>query len=156
MIRVSRYDAYQYLAWLRLKTGRDDRLPSEAEWEYADRAGTTTQFRWEGHCDGCSSPWDRTGTAPVGSFAPNPFGLHDVSGNVSEWVEDCCHPNYDGAPNDGSAWKTGDEKCAFFGETRGGSWGDRPVLLTLSHHTCMRPSDRISTNGFRVVRTLDR
>ena len=92
-------------------TGRPYRLLSEAEWEYAARAGTTTAYSWgdeigknNANCNGCGSEWDSRRTAPVGSFAPNQFGLYDMHGNVWEWVEDCLHDNYKGAPEDGSAW----------------------------------------------------
>ena len=105
-------DAQAYVRWLNRETGERYRLPSESEWEYAARAGTTTPWYW-GHrvedlCEyangstpdnGCDDGWERT--APVGSFRPNGFGLHDMSGNVKEWVEDCRHRNYDGAPRDG-------------------------------------------------------
>lgn len=144
--RVNRYDAYQYLAWLRQKTGRDYRLPSEAEGEYASRAGTDTLFPW--------GNYRRTGGGRrdlVGRHPPNAFGLHDTVGLVSEWVEDCCHPDYDGAPNDGSAWKTGGVKCRIFGVTRGGNWSDGPRQYS---QMCIRPSDRIGTVGFRVAVTV--
>ena len=83
----------------------------EAEWEYAARSGTATRYSWgpgvgkgNANCDGCGSRWDLQQTAPVGSFKPNAFGLYDMHGNVWEWVEDVWHPNYRGAPIDGSPW----------------------------------------------------
>ena len=93
------------------------RLPSESEWEYAARAGTITKYSWgnqighnQANCDGCGSRWDDDRTAPVGAFAPNAFGLHDMHGNVWEWVEDCLNDSYYGAPTTGDAWGSG--KCA--------------------------------------------
>ena len=107
-------------------TGKPYRLLTEAEWEYAARAGTTTAYFWgdeigkgNANCDGCGSQWDDKQTAPVGSFAANAFGLYDMAGNVWEWVQDCYHDNYDGAPTDGSAWTSGD--CSLR-VVRGGSW----------------------------------
>src|SRR5262245_26537709 len=103
-------DANQYARWLSRLTGKAYRLLTEAEWEYAARAGTTTQFYWgddagknNANCGGCGSNWDNKQTAPVGSFKPNAFGLYDMAGNVWEWVEDVWHNNYEGAPTDGSA-----------------------------------------------------
>lgn len=96
VVNVSADDAMAYASWLAEQTGRHYRLPSEAEWEYAARAGTTTRYSWGneiGHnranCDGCGSRWDYVKTAPVGSFAANTWGLHDMHGNVEEWVQDC-------------------------------------------------------------------
>ncbi|MEJ1959438.1 MAG: SUMF1/EgtB/PvdO family nonheme iron enzyme [Nitrosomonadales bacterium] len=90
-------DAHAYIDWLSRKTGKHYRLPSEAEWEYAARAGSTTPFFWgkevgTGHanCDGCGSQWGGKGTSPVGSFPPNAFGLYDMLGNAWQWVEDKC------------------------------------------------------------------
>ena len=104
-------DAQAYVAWLAAQTGAAYRLPSEAEWEYAARAGSVTKYHWgdgiganHANRDGCGSQWDNLGTSPIGSFAPNAFGLHDMNGNVSEWVADCWNGGYRGAPSDGSAW----------------------------------------------------
>jgi formylglycine-generating enzyme required for sulfatase activity len=111
VISVSWNDAKAYVAWLSKMTGKDYRLPTEAEWEYAARAGTTTAYYWgdeigenNTNCNGCGSELGGKQTAPVGSFAPNAFGLYDMFGNVWDWVEDCYHNNYQGAPTDGSAW----------------------------------------------------
>ena len=116
VINVSWGDAQEYVAWLSKETGKSYRLLTEAEWEYAARAGSTTNYSWgddirkEGkvmaNCNGCGSEWDNQKTAPVGSFAANAFGLHDMHGNVWELVEDCWSENYDGAPVDGSARTT--------------------------------------------------
>jgi len=107
VINITFEDALQFIAWLSKKTGKPYRLPSEAEWEYADRAGTGTDF-WFGddvgenkaNCKDCYSEWSAWGTAPVGSFPPNPFGLHDTVANVFEWVQDCWNPDHKGAPTD--------------------------------------------------------
>jgi formylglycine-generating enzyme required for sulfatase activity len=110
VIYVGWDDAKQYVAWLGKVTGKPYRLLSESEYEYATRAGTTTAYPWgndigknNANCNGCGSKWDNIQTAPVDSFAPNKFGLYDMVGNVFEWVEDCAHGNYQGAPTDGSA-----------------------------------------------------
>ena len=104
VMNVSWDDAQQYVAWLSTRTGKTYRLLSEAEWEYAARAGTSTAYFWgneigngNANCNGCGSQWDHRRTAPVGSFAPNAFGLHDMHGNVWEWVQDCMHEDYNGA-----------------------------------------------------------
>ena len=111
VINVTWDNAQQYVAWFSKMTGQRYRLLTEAEWEYAARAGTMTAYFWgdeigTGHanCASCGSQWDNSGPAPVGSFKPNAFGLHDMHGNVWEWVKDCYHDNYNGAPADGSAW----------------------------------------------------
>ena len=108
MIEVTWDDAHQYVAWLSKMTGEPYRLLTEAEHEYARRAGTTTAYPWgddigtnKANCDGCGSQWDNKQTAPVGSFAPNGFGLFDMVGNVWEWVDYYYHQNYDGALTDG-------------------------------------------------------
>ena len=127
VINVTWDDAKRYVAWLSRMTGKPYRLLTEAEWEYAARAGTQTAYSWgdeigkgNANCDGCGSQWDNKQTAPVGSFAANAFGLYDMHGNVWEWVEDCFHDNYEGAPDDGSAW-TADGDCNSR-VLRGGSW----------------------------------
>ena len=111
MINVSWDDAKAYVAWLSKKTGKTYRLLTEAEYEYATRAGTQTAYPWgndigenNANCRGCGSQWDGKQTAPVGSFSPNGFGLYDMVGNVGQWTEDCYHDSYNGAPADGSAW----------------------------------------------------
>jgi formylglycine-generating enzyme required for sulfatase activity len=110
-INVTYEDARRYAAWLSRITGKPYRLLSEAEYEYAARAGTSTSYPWgdsigqnNADCGECGSRWDAKQTAPAGSFAANAFGLYDMIGNVWEWVEDCFHGNYSGAPADGSAW----------------------------------------------------
>jgi len=155
-------DAQAYIAWMNGKTKKSYRLPSEAEWEYAARAGTDTS-RWWGaqigtnnaNCAGCGSPWDATTIAPVGSFAPNPFGLYDMLGNVWQWVEDCWNESYAGAPTDGSAWKSGTcEKRVM----RGGSWSNLPVFVRAAARSRGdadgKDFDYSSYAGFRIARSL--
>ncbi len=162
VINVSWTDAREYAAWLSRKTGKQYRLPSEAEWEYAARAGSTTAYSWgpaigrgNANCNGCGSQWDDKQTAPVGRFAANRFGLHDMHGNVWEWVEDCRHETYAGAPRDGAAWTTSGD-CSFR-YVRGGAWLSNPRFarsanrLSLSSGNLSRGSD----TGFRVAVTHD-
>jgi formylglycine-generating enzyme required for sulfatase activity len=130
------HEAQAYVDWLSVKTGFRYRLPSEAEWEYAARAGTTTafhfgavadpthaQYAWNQSLSGSATRDAPKGMGRVGSFAPNAFGLHDMHGNAWEWVQDCWNENYVGAPADGSAWITGD---CLRRVVRGGSWDQRP------------------------------
>ncbi len=119
VVNVSWEDAQAYVAWLSLETGEPYRLPSEAEWEYAARAGTETAYSWgneigdnRANCFNCGSRWDNGQTAPVGSFGANAWGLHDMHGNVFEWVEDCSHLRYVGAPSDGTAGTARFASCA--------------------------------------------
>ena len=158
VINVSWDDAQAYVGWLSRETGESYRLPSEAEWEYATRAGTTTHYSWgdsEGenraNCDGCGSPWDNDRTAPVGSFAPNRFGLYDVHGNVWEWVADCWNENYRGAPSDGIAWLQGDCSNRVL---RGGSWYSHPRNIRTAYRQWYKADFRPYIVGFRVARTL--
>jgi formylglycine-generating enzyme required for sulfatase activity len=155
VINVSWNDAQEYVRWLSSKTGKTYRLPSEAEWEYAARAGTTTAYYWgdeigRGHanCDGCSSQWDTKQTAPVGSFASNPWGLHDMQGNVWQWTQDCWHDSYTGAPTDGSAWKSGCGERA----DRGGSWKFTSSYLRMAYRTKSGAAESSNNQGFRLAR----
>ena len=168
VIYVGRDDAEAYASWLSRQTGAEYRLPSEAEWEYAARAGTTTRQSWgdavgEGraNCLGCGGHWDalrwgalfliRGGTAPVGSFAANAFCLNDMHGNVGEWVADWWNETYDGAPVDGSAWLSGDATALVF---RGGSWAfAAETISTDGRGYALDP--RTAYIGFRVARTLE-
>ena len=159
VINVSQEDAQAYAVWLSEQTGKDYRLPSEAEWEYAARSGTTTRYSWgneigrnRANCHGCGSEWDLQGTAPVGSFAANAFGLYDMHGNVWEWVEDCWHNNYTGAPSDGSARTGCDEALAVL---RGGSWYFNPQWLRSAYRYWSRPSLRDFYFGFRLVQDIN-
>ena len=163
VIKVSQEDAKAYAVWLSEQTGKRYRLPSEAEWEYAARAGTTTRYSWGDSIScsqarygrrpngECSDSYD--GTVAVGSFAANPFGLYDMHDNVCEWVEDCWHNNYEGAPSDGSAWTTGGDKSLAV--VRGGSWSDIPSSLRSAFRYRFKPSVRGFNLGFRLVQDLN-
>jgi formylglycine-generating enzyme required for sulfatase activity len=162
VIDVSWEDAQQYVAWLSEVTGKTYRLLSEAEYEYAARAGTTTTYPWGddiklngqamANCDGCGSKWDNRLTAPVGSFPPNKFGLYDMVGNVWEWTEDCVHNAYNGAPADGSAWIA--RGACGRRVLRGGSW-DLPLdTLRSAYRGSNSSTARLMAFGFRVGRTL--
>jgi formylglycine-generating enzyme required for sulfatase activity len=156
---VSWNDAQAYVKWLRENTGKKYRLPSEAEWEYAARSKSTTKYPWgdeigrnKANCEGCGSQWDNKSTAPVGSFAANAFGLFDTVGNVWEWVEDCWHESYEGAPNDSSAW-TGSRECNRR-VLRGGSWGLEPRYVRSANRFRGAPGTRGDDVGFRLAQDL--
>ena len=158
VINVSWDDARSYVSWLSRRTGERYRLPSESEWEYAARAGSTSKYSWgnevgrnRANCNGCGSRWDGQRTAPVGSFAPNAFGLYDMHGNVYEWVEDCWNGSYADAPSDGGARLSGD--CAKR-VLRGGSWYVDPRYLRAAARNGSTAGYRNSGDGFRVARTL--
>ena len=159
VINVSWEDAVAYVKWLSGQTGERYRLPSEAEWEYAARAGSETAYSWgneigrnRANCEGCGSQWDNGQTAPVGSFGPNGWGLHDMHGNMLEWVQDCRNDSYRGAPSDGSAWERG--KCSRR-VMRGGSWISDPRHLRAAYRfRHASPSDRSGDFGFRVAWTI--
>ena len=153
---VSWDDARAYVDWLSRETGEAYRLLSEAEWEYVARAGTTTRYHWGdaigrnlANCDGCGSRWDNESTSPVGVFGANAFGLHDVHGNVLEWVEGCWNESYAGAPRDGSVSKSGN--CSFH-VLRGGPWGNDPRYLRAAKRGWVNSGYRGSNTGFRVAR----
>jgi formylglycine-generating enzyme required for sulfatase activity len=164
VVCVSYEDAKAYTAWLSLKTGHAYRLPSEAEWEYAARAGTVTKFHFgkmiftdQANYNGMYT-FDngRRGvslgkTVPVGSYPPNSFGLHDVHGNVFEWVEDCWHRDYEGAPADTKAWTATD--CSLH-VLRGGSFGNILWNVRSASRAMSGLEARNSNNGFRVARSL--
>jgi formylglycine-generating enzyme required for sulfatase activity len=164
VINLSWENAKDYVNWLSHKTGKPYRLLSEAEWEYAARAGTTTRFsfgdtlspsqaNYDGSGDG-SGPSDanRQKTVPVGSFPANKFGLHDMHGNAWEWVEDCWHDDYTaGAPTDGSAWLK-DHCEGHVG--RGGSFEDSQVELRSAARTGGYKDELSSTDGLRIARGL--
>ena len=157
--------AQAYVAWLSRVTGERYRLPSESEWEYAARAGSETKYSWgneigssRANCgdwsysgDGsCGDPFELA--APVGSFPPNAFGLHDMHGNVGEWVEDCRNDSYAGAPADGSAWLSGYCDARIW---RGGGSGSFPRWLrSASRHYGSKADPDNIPSGFRVARTL--
>jgi formylglycine-generating enzyme required for sulfatase activity/curved DNA-binding protein CbpA len=162
VINVSWDDATkEYLPWLSRKTGKSYRLLTEAEWEYAARAGTTTTYFWGNdigrnrtNCIGCGSQWDNKQTAPAGSFASNGFGLFDMHGNVYQWVQDCYHDSYQNAPTDGSVWM---QSCGHSGSrvVRGGSWNSFSLYLSATGRSWGNTVHRNSNLGFRLARTLD-
>jgi formylglycine-generating enzyme required for sulfatase activity len=153
---VSWDDAQQYVAWLAKTTGKPYRLPTEAEWEYAARGGTATLYWWgndmrrgNANCKDCGDPWSAEGPANVGAFAANPYGLHDMNGSVWEWVADCWHSGYKGAPADARSW---DEPACGAHVIRGGSWREGTGYMVSSARFKYSTSVRQSQNGFRVVR----
>lgn len=166
VIYVSWNDAQSYVMWLKAKTGKQYRLLSEAEWEYAARAKTETSYYWGpvanhdmanyGKDDGTaglaqgSDSWQFI--SPVGSFPPNPFGLYDMSGNVWEGTADCWHEDYLGAPDDGVAWTTGGDCGQRI--LRGGSWASAPAFLRSATRGRDPTGTRAYNYGFRVARTF--
>ena len=157
VLYISWKNTREYLGWLNQRTGQRYRLPSEAEWEYAARGGTTTAYWWgseigwnNANCLGCGNIAEHM-TVPVGSFAPNPFGLYEVHGNVWEWTEDCWHGSYAGAPQDGSSWSIGDCESRVL---RGGSWGIEAADLRAARRIANSTTLRSGKRGFRVVMTL--
>ena len=158
VVNVSWDDVQQYVGWLSRLTGKAYRLLTEAEWEYAARAGSNTRFSWgdepgadHANCSDCGSTWNSQ-TARVGSFKPNAFGLHDLHGNVWEWVEDSWHENYQGAPTDGSAWLEGGDP--HYRVIRGGSWHNEGELIRAAVRFDRNHRVRFDTLGFRVARTM--
>jgi formylglycine-generating enzyme required for sulfatase activity len=136
---------------LNQRTGQSYRLPSEAEWEYAARAGTTTAYHWgDGFDLGRANNGSRT--VQVGRYSANAFGLHDVHGNVGEWVRDVWHNNYEGAPTDGSARIAGGDEGRRV--LRGGSWFDAPRDLRSANRGRNTPGIRDISTGFRIARPL--
>ena len=154
VINVSWKDAQAYVRWLSEKTGQPYRLPSEAEWEYAARAGTTTLYSWGDNIAPENANYGLRGgrTTEVGTYPANPWGLYDMHGNVGEWVEDCQNESYEGAPSDGTAWTSGE--CIFSRVLRGGSWENYPGLLRSAGRSWEYPGSRAPGLGFRVARTL--
>jgi formylglycine-generating enzyme required for sulfatase activity len=159
---ISWKDAQQFIQWLRDITGKNYRLPTEVEWEYAARLQMETMYPWGktignnyANCDGCGSKWDNKGTAPVGSF-PAYQNIYDMYGNVWEWVEDCYHENYNNAPITSIAWATEcykDSNGKTSGVLRGGSWTSPPNKLRSTQRS-FSPYDRQSrVYGFRVARS---
>ena len=166
VINVSWEDAKEYVRWLSRETGEEYRLLSESEWEYAARAGTTGPFHFGSTISPEQANYDgsytygsgrkgryRERTLPVGSFSANGFGLHDMHGNVWEWVEDCSHDSYRGAPSDGRAWTAGGDCDRRV--LRGGSWYFKPRYLRSANRYWYGSGLRNYYVGFRVARTLD-
>ena len=159
VINVSWLDAKAFASWLSQKTGYKYRLPSEAEWEYAARSGTGTTFWWgsdvgsgRANCQNCNTGQGKM-TLPVGAFKPNAFGLYDTSGNVAEWVEDCWHDDYRGAPTDGSAWNQ--PQCQLR-VLRGGAYDSDATYVGSASRFRYDYDVPYSANGFRLVRELAR
>ncbi len=170
---VSWEDAEAYTRWLSQRTGRHYRLPSEAEWEYAARAGTTTRRYWGNtmseacrHSNGAdfstrrevpeAADWaisdcsdGHAYTAPVGRFAANAFGLHDMLGNVAEWTADCWNPDYRGAPATAAARSDGD---CYLRAVRGGAWDEASAGLRAAYRVGSPVVVRVYARGFRVLR----
>jgi formylglycine-generating enzyme required for sulfatase activity len=151
---MSWQEAQDYIVWLNRKSGQHYRLLTEAEWEYAARAGTTTPYYWgveigreHANCNGCGSHWDNKQTSPVGSFAANPWGLFDMAGDVWEYTQDCWHSNYNGAPIDGSAWEAG--ACPDR-VVRGGAWYAYTKDL---RSACRTGGSGLMSVGLRLART---
>jgi formylglycine-generating enzyme required for sulfatase activity len=157
VINVSWDDAKLFVAWLSQKTGKKYRLPTEAEWEYAARAGTKTAFWWgkdvgSGHaqCSNCVSPPPQK-MAAAASFRPNGFGLYDTAGNAAEWVEDCWNDTYRNAPKDASAWTSGECRLRVL---RGGNFTSPAAAVRSAARFRYDEDVRYYANGFRVVREL--
>jgi formylglycine-generating enzyme required for sulfatase activity len=153
---VSWNDAADYAKWLSIQTGKNYRLPTEAEWEYAARAGTTTSYPWgralgrdNAHCFACETGLDQRLPTKVGRFAPNAFGVYDMAGNVEEWVYDCYNKNYEGAPSDGSVFEGGDCSVRV---VRGGAYSSGPKALRSSSRNTFRFDSGNDSIGIRVVR----
>ena len=169
---VSWRDSRDYTTWLSHKTGQHYRLPSASEWEYAARAGSEAPRPWSSDTEACKSAnvadasaaqrypgWKvhqcndgYVYSAPVGSFAPNSFGLYDMLGNVFEWVQDCWHADYGGAPADGSAWLSGD--CSQH-DMRGGSWFTAAPNVSVAARNRFEEGYRSNSVGFRIVREIE-
>ncbi|WP_132259372.1 formylglycine-generating enzyme family protein [Paucimonas lemoignei] len=155
---VSWEDAQQYVKWLSKTSGKTYRLPTEAEWEYAARGGTATPYWWgrqmrtgTANCKECGDPWSQEAPAKSGSFAANPYKLHDMNGSVWEWVADCWHNNFKGAPADGKTW---DESTCRARVIRGGSWRDGASYMTSTTRFKYDASVRQNQNGLRVARDV--
>ena len=151
VINVSWMDITEkYIPWLNNQTGKTFRLPSEAEWEYAARAGSSTKYSWGNGVDSSKANYDRHNgkTMPVKSYATNDWGLHNMHGNVWEWTQDCWNDNYTGAPKDGSAWVEGDCNRRV---KRGGSWEAGAIMMRSAVRFGGLLNKRNRNNGFRLV-----
>ena len=159
MRNISWDDAQEYVAWLAKTTGKPYRLPSEAEWEYAARAGTGSEYWWgdvidqeKTTCKDCGGEWDRKVSGDIGRFAPNPFGLYDVSGGVSEWLADCWIKDYTRSPGDGSARDQDDCQQRVL---RGGSWRNEAGYLRSAARLYYDANVNYTVHGLRVALTLE-
>jgi formylglycine-generating enzyme required for sulfatase activity len=155
---ISWSDAQRYVRWLSQQTGQNYRLPTESEWEYAARAGTGTRYWWgekmqsgKANCQGCGGEWSNDAPANVDAFPPNPLGIYGMNGGVWEWVEDCWHKTYDGAPTDGSAWTGYDCRDNVI---RGGAWRNDSTYAHSASRYTYDSTVRYILNGFRVAKTL--
>ena len=152
MVGISREEALHFCAWA------GGRLPTEAEWEYACRAGTATQFHWgddevkAADYAWYGEDWEKGSTHAVGEKLPNPWGLYDMTGNVWEWGQDIWHENYQGAPTNGSAWETGGEKARRV--IRGGSWILDPDNLRSANRYGINTDYRDFNIGFRLAQDI--
>ncbi|MDJ0945906.1 MAG: SUMF1/EgtB/PvdO family nonheme iron enzyme [Kiloniellales bacterium] len=154
---ISWQDAQQYVQWLSTKTGKPYRLPSEAEWEYAARAGSQSGYWWGGQpepgkadCKDCGSEWSRKRPAGMGRFEANPFGLHDMNGGVAEWTADCWFRTYKNAPKDGTPRiEDGCEERVL----RGGSWRDTADAIKATSRQGSEENLPYVVNGFRIARS---
>ncbi|MCW8883246.1 MAG: SUMF1/EgtB/PvdO family nonheme iron enzyme [Sedimenticola sp.] len=158
VINVSWNDAKAYTVWLSEQTGKRYRLPTEAEWEYAAASGTDTPYWWgfdlgseNANCFNCGSQWDGVSTAPVGRFESNAYGLHNTAGNVMEWVEDCYHNSYEGAPTDGSSWQ---ELGCSERVIRGGAFNKPGESLRVTKRGRYDADAKLFVLGFRVARDV--
>ena len=157
VINVSWDDANAFAVWLSAKTGLNFSLPSESQWEYFARAGTTSRY-WTGdtlpkniaNCQECGSAFDNRMTAPVGSFKPNPWGLYDTAGNVAEWTLDDLHMSYQNAPADGSAWLAPNSDTKIY---RGGAWSYPVTGLSASARDWEKRDAKHHDIGFRLIVT---
>ena len=159
MRNVSWQDAQQYVAWLSRKTGRIYRLPSEAEWEYAARAGSQQAFWWgdeaggdHANCKGCGGDWNKKTPAPIGSYDANGFGFHDMNGGVAEWTGDCWFRTHKDAPSDGAVRE---EVGCSERVLRGGSWRDGADAIRATSRQPYEDNLPYVVNGFRVARAID-
>ncbi|MGE0485847.1 MAG: SUMF1/EgtB/PvdO family nonheme iron enzyme [Gammaproteobacteria bacterium] len=156
MIFISWNEALAYTKWLSQQTGQEYTLPSEAQWEYAARAGSDSDYPWgrdlgrgNAHCIACDTGLDPRQPTAIGRFNANKFGLYDMAGNVQEWVYDCYHPNYDSAPGDGSVYEGGDCTVRVL---RGGGYGNGPRQLRSAARDKFRFDKGNDQTGIRVVR----
>jgi formylglycine-generating enzyme required for sulfatase activity len=170
VVCVSHNDAMKFIGWLNRKTGQSYDLPSEAQWEYAAKAGSQGKYPWGSdtskqcqHGNGADNTnssgarsWGKKAycndgywfTAPVATYKANAFGLYDMHGNVSEWTQDCWNTTYKGAPKDGSAWNEGG---CIYAVVRGGAWPSNPTVLRSAYRAGSGRANRVSHYGFRLI-----